>query len=72
MPRPGMSDGRSFTSYLPNCQLNMNLQESKNISNNVDYKEYIQKNSKKMLNDFYNTTSVSVQSACLPTTKQQI
>ena len=28
MPRPGMSDGRVFTNYSSNCELNMNVQNT--------------------------------------------
>ena len=44
MPRAGMSDGRVFTNYLPNCQMNKTMEGNKGLTNNTEYKEYIQKN----------------------------
>ena len=44
MPRPGMSDGRVFTNYLPNCQMNKQMESKQGLTNNNDYKDYIQKN----------------------------
>ena len=39
MPRPGMSDGRVFTNYSSNCELNINVQNSASSNNNVEYKK---------------------------------
>lgn len=55
MSRPGMADGRVFTSYIPNCELNNNIQRVNNISNNKDYRRYIQSNGEKLMNDFSTT-----------------
>lgn len=55
MPRPGMADGRAFTSYVPNCQLNNNIQNANNISNNKDYRSFIQLNGDKLMKDFSST-----------------
>ena len=52
MTRPGMSDARAFTNYLPNCQLNNMMSTNKGFSNNVEYKEYIQKNAEEVMNQF--------------------
>ena len=44
MVRPGMSDGRAFTSYVSNCQMNMsNMNELKMTDNNA-YRKYLQDN----------------------------
>ena len=65
MPRPGMSDGRVFTNYSSNCELNINVQNGVNANNNVEYKKYIQKNAQSVMNQF--TSSVpSPKSECLP------
>ena len=44
MPRPGMADGRGFTNYLPNCQMNKIMESKNGLTNNNDYKTYIQNN----------------------------
>lgn len=56
MPRPGMSDGRVFTNYLPNCQMNKMMEKQNGFSNNNEYKEYIQKNAEAVMAQF--TSSV--------------
>lgn len=64
MPRPGMSDGRVFTNYSSNCELNNNV-KSGNSTNNVEYKKYIQNNAQKVMDQF--TSSVpSPKTGCLP------
>ena len=42
--RPGMSDGRSFTSYVSSCQMNAEIQKKYNLSNDTKYREFLQKN----------------------------
>ena len=65
MPRPGMSDGRVFTNYSSNCELNMKVQNGIHSTNNVEYKKYIQQNAKQVMEQF--TSSVSApKSGCLP------
>ena len=44
MVRPGMSDARCFASYIPNCQLNNNIQERNKIDSNNEYRAFLQKN----------------------------
>ena len=64
MPRPGMSDGRVFTNYSSNCELNNNIQNGKS-SNNVEYKQYIQNNAESVMKMF--TSSVpDKKTGCLP------
>ena len=65
MPRPGMSDGRVFTNYSSNCELNNNVQNGTSSTNNVQYKNYIQKNAQAVMDQF--TSSVPVpKNGCLP------
>ena len=52
MVRPGMSDGRVFTNYQANCQINSQVQQSTGSSTNVDYKQYIQQNAQKIMDQF--------------------
>ena len=56
MPRPGMSDGRVFTNYSSNCELNMNVQNSTSSTNNVEYKKYIQENAQVIMDKFTSST----------------
>lgn len=49
MVRPGMSDGRAFTSYESNCQMNMlNMHALKTTDNNV-YRKYLQDNAETLI-----------------------
>ena len=65
MTRPGMSDGRAFTNYSSNCQINMNVQSQTGSLNNVDYKTYVQNNAQKIMDMF--TSQVPEQpKGCLP------
>ena len=50
MTLPGMSDGRCFTSVIPNCQLNENLKKRFNITSNNDYRIYLQENAEQIMN----------------------
>ena len=43
MVRPGMSDARAFTSYLPNCQLNMNIKQQLQTPSETSYRMKLQK-----------------------------
>ena len=60
-----MSDGRVFTNYSSNCELNIKVQNGTNSLNNVEYKKYIQKNAQAVMNQF--TSSVpNPKSGCTP------
>jgi len=52
MSRPGMADGRMFTSYSTNCQMNDLIQTNKGFTNNVEYKNYIQNNAINVMDMF--------------------
>lgn len=39
-----MSDGRCFTSYIPNSQMDANFQASNGIMSNNEYRRFLQKN----------------------------
>ena len=45
MTRPGMADGRCFTSYEPNCKLNKDYMNKKQITTNNEYRRFLQQNS---------------------------
>ena len=44
MVRPGMSDGRAFTSYVSNCQTNMNLMKQLSSKDSNEYRKFLQDN----------------------------
>lgn len=46
-----MSDGRVFTSYLPNCDLNNTLQQQYGTPDIHSYRKYLQLNTEKVMND---------------------
>jgi len=46
-----MSDGRAFTSYAPNCDLNVALQRQYNTPNLHAYRHYLQQNAEKVMSD---------------------
>lgn len=65
MVRPGMSDGRVFTNYHANCQVNNEVQKTTGSTTNVDYKAYIQANAQQIMDQF--TAAVPPQpQGCLP------
>lgn len=46
MTRPGMADGRYFTSYLPSGILNTHIQEHYKIVSGSQYRAFLQQNAK--------------------------
>jgi hypothetical protein len=46
-----MSDGRVFTSYLPNCELNRALQQNYGTNDVHSYRYYLQQNAEKVMQD---------------------
>jgi len=50
--RPGMSDGRCFTTYLPNVQLNENILQKNKINNNSTYRAFLQKHTDGFIEGF--------------------
>ena len=44
-----MSDGRAFTSYVSSCQMNAEIQNKNKIKNDAQYREFLQKNSEKIM-----------------------
>jgi len=49
MVRPGMSDGRAFTSYESNCQMNMLNMSRLNMTDNNVYRKYLQDNAEMLI-----------------------
>lgn len=44
------ADGRAYTNFFPNCQMNRNIQESFNLTNTYDYRMFLQRNANKLMN----------------------
>lgn len=49
MVRPGMSDGRAFTSYESNCQMNMTTMNELKITDNNMYRKFLQDNAERIM-----------------------
>lgn len=63
MVLPGMSDGRCFTTYMSNCELNKRIMTSSNTSNN-DYRAYLQQNAETLMQNTNKVCSDSVDKEC--------
>lgn len=50
MVRPGMSDGRAFTSYISNCQTNQNLMNQLSSKDSNEYRKFLQDNAVMIMN----------------------
>ena len=44
-----MSDGRCFTSYISNCQMNDNIRLRNEIKNDQEYRMFLQSNAKSLM-----------------------
>lgn len=63
MTIPGMSvAGRGFTSYMSNATMNNLLKKKYDIKDNMEYKEYIQKNGDTMSASLKNRNTELVKS----------
>ena len=47
-----MSDGRSFTDYRPNCEVNNHIIDSNNVTNVHDYRMFLVKNAEKIMGSY--------------------
>lgn len=63
MVLPGMSDGRCFTSYIPNCELNKRLMQTSNTSNN-EYRSYLQTNAETLIKNTNKICASAVDKEC--------
>lgn len=64
MTRPGMSDGRCFTSYMPNCELNTQIKSLNKIDNNSEYRSFLQQNADQFMKQMQSTCKHSEQFYC--------
>lgn len=62
--RPGMSDGRCFTTYLPNVQLNVNIQQKNKIMDNSTYRMFLQDNTDEIIENFQNVCKDKSNNEC--------
>ena len=46
-----MADGRQFTDYRANSQINMNVMEKKNLMSNYEYRNFLIKNGNSMIDN---------------------
>jgi hypothetical protein len=47
---PRMADGRHFTDYRPNCEVNTFIRSDNNIKNSFDYRTFLQTNAETLMN----------------------
>jgi len=59
-----MSDGRAFTNYEPNCQMNKTMETGQGLTNNNDYKTYIQNNAEAVM-AMFTTAAPEKPKGCL-------
>ena len=46
-----MQDGRIFTDYNPNCELNNLIQKKYNVHDMTEYRHFLQNNAEKIIKD---------------------
>ena len=49
---PRMADGRHFTDYSPNCNLNMSIKNDNSIGNSYEYRQFLLNNGNKLMNKY--------------------
>ena len=47
-----MDDGRHFTDYSPNCNLNMSIQNDNSINNSYEYRQFLLNNGSKLMDKY--------------------
>tara|TARA_B110001450_G_scaffold254282_1_gene279345 strand:+ start:687 stop:905 length:219 start_codon:yes stop_codon:yes gene_type:complete len=63
MVLPGMSDGRCFTTYISSCQLNSNMMNEKQMSNN-EYRRFLQENALDLMKNTEKVCETAVMNEC--------
>ena len=64
MPYYAMADSRPITDYRPSCDVNNALMNQYKISNNHDYRQYMQKNGSKIITDLATQNSPAACKEC--------
>ena len=64
MTLPGMSDGRCFTSVIPNCQLNENLKKRFEVKSNNEYRRFLQDNADEIIDQMKKVCKESSKLEC--------
>lgn len=62
-----MSDGRCFTSYIANCQMNDNIQARNSLSNDAQYRKFLQENATALMGQMSNicfSNDTRLRTAC--------
>ncbi len=59
-----MQDGRCFTSYIPNCTLNKNIQNRNNIKTDHQYRQFIQKNGDNLIDNLADVCYTREDAVC--------
>ena len=67
-----MSDGRCFTSFISNCQLNENIKARNKLNTNNEYRKFLQENSEQLLNDFRDICGNESKNECISCWGQQL
>lgn len=62
--RPGMSDQRCFTSYIPNCELNNRIASKNNLPNNPQYRLFLQENAENVIENMKNVCYTKDDQLC--------
>lgn len=72
MTLPGMSDGRCFTSFISNCQLNENIKSRNQLNGNNEYRKFLQENTEQLLKDFRDICGNESKKECISCWGQQL
>ena len=65
---PRMSDGRHFTDYRPNCEMNSVVKMDNKISNSFEYRNFLQQNASLILD--INRKHACQKNCCGPTCQE--
>lgn len=62
--RPGMSDQRCFTSYIPNCELNNRIASNNKIQSSSQYRAFLQENAENVIDNMKNVCYTKDDQLC--------
>ena len=51
-----LNDSRMFTDYRSSCSIDKDMKNSNNITNNFDYRQYLQANAENIMNQSFTQT----------------
>ena len=64
MTRPGMCDGRCFTTYIPNEALDSNIKKKNSIQKDSTYRNFIQHNANPLMHNLANISFSQDDAEC--------